>query len=64
MSTTPTFEVKEERGRKILVITCDVTGPGELSSSGKTKIVCGTGGFTPVSGTPYKVNLNVTIPTH
>ncbi len=49
------FEVKDN----LLTITVDLNEEGELSGSGKSKVVGGTGGFTPVDDTDVKVNLNV-----
>jgi len=61
---SPKFEViRDKQNRPIeLVIRCDLTQPGQLSSSNKSWVVAGTGGFTVVEGTAFKVNLNVIKP--
>lgn len=60
----PTFEIVKEGDRPVeLVIRCDLTQPPSVSTSGKSRMVASTGGFSPVGGgTELKVNLNVTLP--
>ncbi len=51
------MEIKVE-GNK-LTIVCTI-GAGVLSSSGKTLVVCSTGGFVNIPNTDLKLSLNVT----
>lgn len=54
----------EVKGKQLIITVEDITKPGALSSTGKTKLVASTRGAVPVAGTPdgLKVALNVTVP--
>ena len=52
-------------GNKVVITVLDVTARGKESSTGKTRIIAGTGGALPVDHPKVKgirVALNVTVP--
>ena len=55
--------VKHEIKGTNLIITVDISQPGERSGSGKSMLIGSTKGFQSVDGSDFKMNVNVIKPT-